>query len=76
MCAAPLRAARSIRVNGETREVPTGWTIAHLLRDLALDPRLLVVERNREILRDRDAFGEVELQDGDSLELVHFVGGG
>jgi sulfur carrier protein ThiS len=35
-----------------------------------------VVERNREILRDRTALPAVRLQDGDVLELVHFVGGG
>jgi thiazole synthase len=77
MGAAQRRDSRAaIRVNGETREVPTGWTLSDLLQDLALDPRLIVVERNREIVRDRHAFDEVELQDGDSLELVHFVGGG
>jgi len=77
MGAAQRRDSRAaIRVNGETREVPTGWTLSDLLQDLALDPRLIVVERNREIVRDRNAFDEVELQDGDSLELVHFVGGG
>jgi sulfur carrier protein len=53
-----------------------GWTLATLLAELALDPRLIVVERNREILRDRNAFDEVKLQDRDVLELVHFVGGG
>jgi thiazole synthase len=76
MATAPSHAGSAIRLNGETREIPTGWTLSDLLRDLALDPRLIVVERNREILRDRNAFGEVELQDGDTLELVHFVGGG
>jgi thiamine biosynthesis protein ThiS len=35
-----------------------------------------VVELNREILRDRQTFDEVTLQDSDVLELVHFVGGG
>ncbi|MFN9214646.1 MAG: sulfur carrier protein ThiS [Gemmatimonadota bacterium] len=43
---------------------------------LQLDPRLIVVERNREILRDRATFDRVALADGDVLELVHFVGGG
>ena len=66
----------AIRVNGETRAIPRGWTLSGLLADLALDPRLIVVERNREILRDRNAFDEVTLQDSDVLELVHFVGGG
>lgn len=66
----------ALTVNGERREVPAGTTLAELLAELALDPRLLVVERNREILRDRDAFGTLRLDEGDVLELVHFVGGG
>jgi sulfur carrier protein len=35
----------------------------------------VVVERNREIL-SRERYGEVEVEAGDVLELVHFVGGG
>ena len=63
-------------VNGEPRELPAGTTVADLLALHALDPRLVVVEHNRTILRDRDAFGSIRLADGDTLELVHFVGGG
>jgi thiazole synthase len=36
---------------------------------------MVVVERNREIL-ERDRYAEVEVADGDEIELVHFVGGG
>ena len=46
-----------------------------MLAELGLHPRLVVVERNREIL-DRERYGAVEVQAGDALELVHFVGGG
>jgi sulfur carrier protein len=66
----------AIRLNGESREIPTGWTLTHLIADLGLDARMIVVERNREILRDRNTFDEVGLHDGDVLEFVHFVGGG
>lgn len=66
----------AIRLNGESRYIPTGYTIGALLAELDLDPRTLVVELNREILRDRTTFGEVMLRDSDVLELVHFVGGG
>ena len=77
MPSAKLRSGRvRITLNGDVREVPTGLTIAALLYELELDPRLIVVERNRKILRDREAFSEVELRDGDTLEVVHFVGGG
>jgi thiamine biosynthesis protein ThiS len=66
----------AIVVNGEPREIPAGSTVASLLASLELDPRLVVVERNREILRDRDSFGHVELATNDAIEIVHFVGGG
>ncbi len=66
----------ALTVNGETRAIPEGSTLADLLGALKLDPRLIVVEHNREILRDRDAYSTLELAPGDVLELVHFVGGG
>ena len=65
-----------LTVNGERRTVADGTTLGELLRALDLDPRMIVVERNREILRDRDAYDAVALQPDDVLELVHFVGGG
>ena len=63
-------------MNGEPRDIPAGSTVASLLASLELDPRLVVVEHNREILRDRDGFGRVELATSDTIEIVHFVGGG
>ena len=65
-----------ITVNGDRRSVPAASSVASLLELLSLDARLVVVERNREILRDRDAFPHVELAQGDTIEIVHFVGGG
>jgi sulfur carrier protein len=64
-----------VRLNGEVREVPAGLTVEQLIRHLELQPRLVVVERNGEILR-RDGYAEVGVAAGDTLELVHFVGGG
>ena len=65
-----------IRLNGDSRDIPAGSTVASLLASLDLDPRLVVVERNRAILRDRGTFESVELAAGDTIEIVHFVGGG
>jgi len=64
-----------IRLNGKEREIPGGGTVQDLLRSLDLRPELVVVERNREIL-DRARYPQVPVEDGDTLELVHFVGGG
>ena len=62
-------------VNGEHRTVPSGATLLRLLEQLELDPRAVVVEHNRRIVR-RPALGDVTVNPGDAIELVHFVGGG
>jgi thiamine biosynthesis protein ThiS len=64
-----------IMVNGEPRQVPGPATAADLLRHLGLDPRTVVVELNRKIVR-RTQLTDTVLADGDAVELVHFVGGG
>ena len=63
-------------VNGAEKRVPAGWSLADLLASLKLDPRTVVIERNGIILRERSSFASLELAADDSLEIVHFVGGG
>ena len=62
-------------VNGVARTIAAPATLEDLLATLQLDPRMVVVELNREIVR-RPQLGSVQLKPGDSIELVHFVGGG
>ena len=64
-----------ILVNGEARRIGSPATLLDLLGQLTLDPRTVVVELNREIVR-RPKLGETTLAQGDRVELVHFVGGG
>lgn len=66
----------SLTVNGQPRTVAAGTTLASLLEILAIDPRMIVVEHNLTIIRDRSLFASILLEPGDTLELVHFVGGG
>jgi thiamine biosynthesis protein ThiS len=65
----------TVRVNGDPREIPAGLTVEGLLAHLSLSPRMVVVEHNGDILR-RDALADAVVREGDTLELVHFVGGG
>lgn len=65
----------SIRVNGEHRRVSVGLTLAGLAGELGLDPAKVAVERNLEIV-PRSTLAAVAVEDGDELEIVHFVGGG
>ena len=64
-----------IIVNGKPAEASAGSTVQNLLDQLHLDSRQVVVERNRAIV-PRQRFAEERLADGDTLEIVHFVGGG
>jgi len=64
----------SIIVNGEPRRSAAA-TVADLVRELGLKPQKVAVELNGEIA-PRSTLENVPLNDGDVLEIVHFVGGG
>lgn len=63
-----------VRVNGTERDLDEGLLLADLLSSLGLSGGV-VVELNLEVVRP-DRLGKVALKDGDSIELVRFVGGG
>ena len=65
----------SIRVNGEHRRVAAGISIAQMLNEMGVDPLRVAVERNLNVV-PRGTLGEVQVEDGDDYEVVHFVGGG
>jgi thiamine biosynthesis protein ThiS len=56
-------------------ELEDGQTIQNLLAHLELDARLVAVERNLEIV-PKSQYQNQTLSDGDTVEIVHFVGGG
>jgi len=62
-------------INGEGRDIPANLSIEELLRHLDLRMERVAVERNREIVK-RERWGGVQVEEGDRLEIVHFVGGG
>ena len=64
-----------LRINGEDKELADGLSVTGLLEQLQIRPGRVVVERNREIV-PRDFYGTVLLAEGDTLEIVQFVGGG
>ena len=65
----------SIVVNGEHKRVSAGLTLLQLAEELGLIPEKIAVERNLEVV-PRSTLGQVIVDDGDELEIVHFVGGG
>ena len=64
-----------VQVNGEIREVPEKSTLSELVSQLSLAPERVAIELNREVVR-RAAWPLTEMREGDTVEIVHFVGGG
>jgi thiamine biosynthesis protein ThiS len=64
-----------VSVNGEALRVPSGSTVADLLRQLSLDRARVAVEYNLRVV-PRAEHASLRLNHGDRLEIVTFVGGG
>jgi thiamine biosynthesis protein ThiS len=64
-----------LTVNGKQRDVEQPDSLLALLEQIGVDPRIVAVERNGDIVR-RGNFGETPITEGDQLEIVRMVGGG
>ena len=65
----------NIQVNGESQTCVAQTPLPKLLSQLDLNPRLIAVEYNGEILH-RQYWQDTQMQSGDRLEIVTIVGGG
>jgi len=70
-----LQNSITIRVNGESREIALGVSVAGLLEQMGLNSGRVAVECNRSIL-PRTKWAETTIAGGDQFEIVQFVGGG
>ena len=64
-----------ITLNGRDRDVASGSTVAALLESLGLAAKRLAVERNGRVV-PKPEYPSLGLEEGDVVEVVHFVGGG
>jgi sulfur carrier protein len=65
-----------VQVNGKKVDLEAEVkTVQDLLAHYRLQEKIVVVERNGEIV-DRSAYESTPIADGDRVEIVHFVGGG
>lgn len=64
-----------IKVNGEIKELTEGSTMLDLIRLLGVEERVMASALNMEIVK-QDAWGATKLKEGDTIELLDFVGGG
>lgn len=67
--------ALRITVNGDPHELPGPSTIRQLVERLGLGTGPVAVERNGEVV-PRKEHATTSVRDGDTIEVVHFVGGG
>jgi len=67
--------ALTITLNGDPFDLSGPLTVAELLASLEIDARRVAVEHNLVVLK-RAAFDATLLNEGDSVEIVNFVGGG
>ena len=64
-----------ILINAQEREFDVNITLAHVLKELSLDGKVMAAAVNMNIVK-QDSWGSYILNEGDKLELLDFVGGG
>ena len=64
-----------IRLNGKNKNIPEGYKLFDLIIELDLPLKKVAIELNREIV-DKKKIKSIKLNDKDSIEIVHFIGGG
>jgi sulfur carrier protein len=64
-----------VQVNGESRDIDSRCTVAGLLEELDLVGKRVAVAVNRDVVL-RSHYPEIELNDGDRIEILEAVGGG
>lgn len=74
-CEGQAAADVTIRLNGDTADIPGAMTVSALLTHLGIDARRVAVELNLVVVK-RAAFDTTLVNEGDEVEVVNFVGGG
>ncbi len=65
-----------VEINGESRQLPGGATVAALLAELGIEkPTGIAVAVNARVVT-RAAYGSHALADGDAVEIIRAVAGG
>ncbi len=67
--------ALNITINGEPHSFPAALNVREMVEKLGLNPAKIAIERNLEIV-PRSTYADVQVEDGDTYEIVHFIGGG
>ncbi len=64
-----------IKINGKTKIIPENYTMQNLINNLKIPLKKVAIELNKEIL-NKKKLTKIKLKKDDTLEIVHFIGGG
>ncbi len=64
-----------ITLNGQEQNFSAPLTIAELVEKLELEAEKIAIDCNAEVIA-RNAYVKTHLQEGDTVEIIHFIGGG
>jgi len=64
-----------LTINGDTKEAKDGSDLLQIIQELKIEDKVMAAAVNMNIVK-KDSWAEYKPQDGDVLELLHFVGGG
>jgi sulfur carrier protein len=65
----------TIVLNGEKKEIESGVTLDRLLDLFSLPRQRVAIELNKQVIRRQD-WENTSVSDSDTIEVIHFVGGG
>ena len=65
----------TIILNGDPIDVAGPLTVSALLDQLGVDSRRVAIEHNLNVIK-RASYDSTQIQEGDQIEIVNFVGGG
>jgi thiazole synthase len=64
-----------IIINGEEKSFKANTNLEEMLAELKINPKKVAIEMNLEII-PKSLYAKTLLKDGDSLEIIEFIGGG
>ena len=64
-----------IRVNGKIKSIPENYKMSDFVKNLNIPIRKVAIELNQEII-DKNKLNKIKLKNNDTIEIVHFIGGG
>ena len=64
-----------IRVNGKVKSISDNYSVSDLVKNLKIPMKKVAIELNQEII-DKKNISKINFKENDTIEIVHFIGGG